>query len=334
LSNFANHNPLKRLTTSQNFRRGFPTIRVTISNAGFPLDGECDPAPTLAAKNTMKTILMSALLLSAACSQAAGNRLLATGGVMDIEGSAGGGAVPWALIAGLGTDEQIGGSGFCTQARQQKFALRACGFAIGFHDRVEVSYARQNFDLDEIIPGESIGVDVAGVKVRLLGDAVFDQDRWYPQLSLGVQYKKNRDFDFVPALLGASDDSGFDIYLAATKVYLAGPFSRTWLLNATARSTRANQFGILGFGGDVENGRTINAELSAAVFLTDAIVIGTEFRQKPDNLGSFGEDDFWDLFAAWFPSKHFSVTAAYTDLGRIAMMPGQHGAYLSLQGSF
>lgn len=45
------------------------------------------------------------------------SRLLATGGVMQIEGSAGGGAVPWALIAGLGTDTQIGGSAFCTSAR-------------------------------------------------------------------------------------------------------------------------------------------------------------------------------------------------------------------------
>jgi len=281
----------------------------------------------------MKAFLICVFALGAACSRAAGDRLLATGGVMEIEGSAGGGAVPWALIAGLGTDEQVGGSSFCTHARQQKFELRSCGLAIGFHDRIEVSYAKQRFDLEEIIPGESIAVDVAGLKVRLLGDAVFEQDRWYPQLSLGLQYKKNRDFDFVPALLGARDDADVDVYLAATKVYLAGPLSRTWLLNATLRSTRANQFGILGFGG-VDNRRSINAELSAAVFLTDEIVAGAEFRQKPDNLSSFGEDDFWDLFGAWFPSKHFSVTAAYTDLGRIAMMPGQHGWYLSLQGSF
>jgi len=282
----------------------------------------------------MKAYLIGAFMFVAASSHASGNRLLATGGVMEIEGSAGGGAVPWALIAGLGTDEQVGASAFCTNARQQKFELRSCGLAIGFHDRVEVSFARQRFDLDEIIPGESIGVDIAGLKVRLLGDAVFDQDRWYPQLSLGLQYKKNRDFDFVPALLGARDDADVDVYLAATKVYLAGPFSRTWLLDATLRATRANQFGILGFGGDAENARSINVELSAAVFLADNLVAGAEFRQKPDNLSSFAEQDYWDVFGAWFPSKHFSVTAAYTDLGRIAMMPGQHGWYLSLQGNF
>jgi hypothetical protein len=266
--------------------------------------------------------------------QAAGNRLLATGGVMQLEGSAGGGLTPWALIAGLGTDEQIGGSGFCTQVQPQKFSLRTCGLALGIRDRVEISVAQQHFDLDEIIAGESITQKVFGVKVRLFGDAVYDQDRWYPQLSLGAQYKKNDDFGFVPALLGARDDADTDVYVSATKVWLAGPWARTWLVNATLRATRANQLGILGFGGDRKNGRSVNAELSTAVFVTDNLVAGAEYRQKPDNLGSFREEDYWDTFVAWFPTKNFSVTTAYADLGQIAMMRGQHGWYLSLQGSF
>jgi Protein of unknown function (DUF3034) len=291
-----------------------------------------------AAMNELRTLLRvflpGALFLSAPVAMADSNRLLATGGVMEIEGSAGGGAVPWALIAGLGTDDQIGGSAFCTNLRPQKFELRVCGAAVGWHDRVELSYANQRFDLDEVIAGESITQNVFGLKVRVLGDAVYDQDRWYPQVSLGVQYKKNDDFAFVPALIGARDDADTDVYLAATKVYLAGPFSRTWLLNATLRATRANQYGILGFGGDRKDSRTLNAELSAAMFVTDTLVAGAEFRQKPDNLSSFPEEDYWDVFAAYFPSKHFSLTAAYTDLGQIAMKPGQHGWYLSLAGSF
>jgi hypothetical protein len=274
------------------------------------------------------------MLMCAGSALAGGNRLLATGGVMPVEGAAGGGLTPWALIAGLGTDEQIGGSAFCTRVQPQKFSLRSCGLAVGIRDRIEISFARQRFDLDEIIPGESISQDVFGVKVRLFGDAVFDQDRWYPQLALGAQYKKNDDFAFVPALLGARDDADLDFYLAATKVWLAGPFSRTWLANVTLRATRANQLGILGFGGDRRDSRSLEAELGTAVFLTDSVVAGAEYRQKPDNLGSFAEDDYWDVFAAWFPTKRVSVTAAYADLGRIAMITGQHGWYLSLQGSF
>jgi hypothetical protein len=290
-----------------------------------------EPSARVATRRLLK-VLLAALAVSPV--MAGGNRLLATGGVAQIEGAAGGGLVPWALIAGLGTDAQIGGSAFCTNVRPQSFALRSCGIALGFHDRVEISVARQRFDLGDIIPAESITQDIAGLKVRLLGDAVFDQDRWYPQLALGLQYKKNRDYDFVPALLGARDDADTDLYLAATKVYLAGPFSRTWLLNATLRATRANQLGILGFGGDRRDSRRVQAEFSAAVFLGDNLVAGAEYRQKPDNLGAFRESDYWDLFAAWFPRKQLSVTAAYADLGQIAMKTGQHGWYLSLQGSF
>jgi hypothetical protein len=283
---------------------------------------------------SLRAVAPCLLLLCAGVTLAGGNRLLATGGVMQVEGAAGGGLTPWALIAGLGTDEQIGGSAFCTQVRPQKFSLRSCGLAIGMHDRVEISFAQQRFDPAEIIPGESIGQKVFGVKVRLLGDAVFDQDRWYPQLALGAQYKKNDDFDFVPALLGARDDADTDLYLTATKVWLAGPFSRTWLVNATLRATRGNQLGILGFGGDRQDSRSLNAEFSTALFLNDSLVAGAEYRQKPDNLTSFVEDDYWDVFAAWFPNKHLSMTGAYADLGQIAMMTGQHGWYLSLQGSF
>ncbi len=194
--------------------------------------------------------------------------------------------------------------------------------------------ARQRFDLGDVVPGEDIGQTIIGAKVRLLGDAVYDQDRWWPQLSLGAQYKKNSDFDFVPQLIGARHATDTDFYLAATKVYLAGPMSRMWLVNATVRATRANQFGILGFGGDRSDRRSLQAEGSVAAFLTDALALGAEYRQKPDKLSAFKEEDAWDAFLAWFPCKNFSVTAAYVDLGNIAVHPAQHGWYLSLQAGF
>ena len=37
------------------------------------------------------------------------SRLLATSGVTEVEGAGGGGLVPWALITGYGTRDQIGG---------------------------------------------------------------------------------------------------------------------------------------------------------------------------------------------------------------------------------
>jgi hypothetical protein len=272
--------------------------------------------------------------LAAAPAAHAGSRLLATGGVTQIEGSAGGGLAPWALIAGLGSDRQIGASASCTRVEPQDFTLDTCALSVGIRDRVELSIARQTFDVSSVIPDTDITQTIVGVKVKLFGDAVYDQDRWYPQVSAGVQYKRNADFAFVPSLLGARRDSDFEPYLAATKVYLAGPFSRTWLVNATLRATRANQLGILGFGGDRSDSRSVVAEMSAAMFVSDSVVVGAEYRQKPDKLGAFEEEDFSDLFVAWFPVKNFSVTAAFVDLGNITIHDNQRAWYLSLQGGF
>jgi len=263
----------------------------------------------------------------------AGDRLLATGGVTQIEGSGGGGLTPWALIAGLGTEDQIGASGSCTRVKPQDFTLETCGLALGIRDRLELSVARQHFDLGTTVPGNTISQSIVGAKLRLLGDAVFDQDRWWPQLALGVQWKHNSDFDVVPRLLGARHADGTDYYLAATKLWLAGPFGRSWLADLTLRATEANQMGLLGFGGD-QGGYRVMTEGSLGVFLSDCLVFGGEYRQKPNNLSAFREQDFSDAFLAYFPFKNLSLTGAYTFLGNIADKPSQHGPYVSLQLSW
>ena len=262
------------------------------------------------------------------------DRLLATGGVTEFEGSGGGGLTPWALITGLGTNGEVGASADCTYLKPQHFALTSCGAAVGLYDRVELSYAHQSFNLDDVAPGRSIEQNVFGAKVRLLGDALIDQDRWWPQVAAGLQYKRNEDYDFIPQAIGARHAAGTDFYLSATKIYLAGPLSRTWLLDLTLRATRANQFGILGFGGDRSDGYSYQPEASVAVFLSDSLVLGGEYRARPDNLSAFREQSAHDAFLAWFPVKYLSLTAAYVDLGNIAIHSDQHAWYLALQGSF
>ena len=266
-------------------------------------------------------------------SHAVSGRLLATGGVTEFEGSGGGGLTPWALITGLETNDQVGASADCTYIKPQHFALTSCGAALGIDNRVEISYTHQTFNLDDVAPGKSIEQNIYGAKVRLLGDAVIDQDRWWPQIAAGLQYKRNEDFGFIPRLIGARSASGTDFYVSATKIVLAGPLSRTWLVDVTVRATKANQFGILGFGGDRDEAYSYEPEASLAVFLTDSLVLGGEYRDKPNNLAAFREQSAHDAFLAWFPWKHVSLTAAYVDLGNIATHAGQHGWYIALQGS-
>ncbi|MEJ0098231.1 MAG: DUF3034 family protein [Pseudomonadota bacterium] len=280
----------------------------------------------------LRTWLFAGLGALASQTGLCGDRLLATGGVMELEGSAGGGLTPWAFIAGLDTDKQVGVSGFCTRVKPDDYKLTSCGAAVGLFDRVELSAARQKFDLGGT--DLSIRVRVLGIKVRAFGDAVFSDNAWLPQIAVGAQFKHNEDYDLVSSLnLGTRSGNGADFYVAATKVWLAGPLGRTWLVNATVRSTRGNQLGILGFGGDAGN-RSLEAEGSVGAFLTDHLVLGAEYRQKPDHLSALREDDYKDVFLAWIPVKYFSVTVAYADLGTIAGKAKQRGSYVSLQGSW
>lgn len=264
-----------------------------------------------------------------------GGKLLLTGGVSQLEGAAGGGLTPWALIGGYGTNEQIGGQAWVSRTQVDDYHLDAYGVAVGLYDRLELSIARQRFDTEAV--GAALGLgqgftleqDIYGLKLRLLGDAVLDQDRWYPQISAGLQYKRNSEGALVRAI-GADRDSSTDYYLAATKLYLA----QSLLLNATLRWTEANQMGLLGYGGDRRSGRSLQTELSAAWLLSRRLAIGAEYRSKPDNLGIASEDDWWDLFIAYAPSKHLSVTLAYVNLGNIVIADDQRGFYLSVQAAF
>ena len=115
--------------------------------------------------------------------------------------------------------------------------------------------------------------------------------------------------------------------MSATKLFLA----QGVLLNGTVRFTKANQIGILGFGGDEHSSYTPQFEVFAAYLLTRKLAIGAEYRSKPDNLGIAHEDDWYDIFLAWTPNRHVSVTVAYADLGNIVIADNQRGVYASVQ---
>ena len=263
------------------------------------------------------------------------SRLLATSGVVQVEGAGGGGLVPWALITGYGTRDQIGGNIHDTVVPLPDFTLNTAGVAAGFYDRLELSYAHEWFDTGKaggrlgLGDGYQFDLDVVGVKVRLYGDAVYDQDAWLPEISVGTELK-SADQHAVLRALGAQSTDGADAYIAATKLFLA----QSLLVDVTIRATKANQFGLLGFGGDADGGYSPQFEGSAAFLVTRRLAIGAELRTKPDNLRFAREGDAYDVFAAYFFNKHVSTTLAFADLGPIARQGDQDGAYLSLELGF
>ena len=295
------------------------------------------------------------------------NKLLLTGGVSQIEGAAGGGLTPWAVIGGYGTNNEVGGNIHYTYAKTSDYKLDSYGFTLGLFDRVEFSVAQQDFDVSNLrgkvrngLGADAIGRDylnmiVVGAKVRVFGEAVLDADTWLPQVAVGVQYKENQDKEFIKsAVVGAKSDHGTDVYIAATKLLL----DKNLLLNGTVRFTKANQFGLLGFGGDKNDSYEPMLEVSAAYLLRKDLAIGAEYRMKPSNLRSplnpalapltgsdnsinLREDDAFDIFVAYAPTKNISLTAAYVYLGNIATVNAvnadyghQDAVYLSAQFGF
>ena len=301
-----------------------------------------------------------ALSLSTACvvllcapAQADTGKLLLTGGVSTIEGAAGGGLTPWAVIGSNATQGETGGSAYLTNVGTRDYGLRGYGAAIGIDDRYELSVAQQEMNTRGTgtalgLPGLHLKQTIVGAKVRVLGDAVLDSDTLTPQVAIGVQFRQlgSTGLDARLDALGAKRH-GTDFYVSATKLLLG----QSLLLNGTLRATKANQNGLLGFGatlGGDESGYRLQPELSAAYLLSKNIAVGAEYRFMRNRLENAGRaaglgnglraSDWKDVFIAWAPNKHFSLTLAWVDLGVIVPATTgnrrQTGYYLSAQAAF
>ena len=300
-------------------------------------------------------VAMTGLLCASAAAPALADtgKLLLTGGVSTIDGAAGGGLTPWAVIGSNATADEIGGSAYLTRVNTHDYGLTGYGAAIGVHDRYEFSLGRQDFNTG--VTGTSLGLPdlhlrqtIVGVKARVAGDAVLDSDNWMPQVAVGAEFKSldSSGLDSTLSALGAKRN-GVDLYVSATKLFLAQGI----LVNGTLRATKANQNGLLGFGatlGTAHDNYHLEPEVSVAYLLSKNIAVGAEYRRMPNNLQDAGRaaglgeglrsQDWKDLFVAWAPTKHLSVTLAYVDLGVIVPATTsnrrQTGTYLSAQLAF
>jgi hypothetical protein len=294
---------------------------------------------------SLGAIAVATLGLAAAPVRAATDKLLLTGGVTSIDGAGGGGLTPWALIGSNATEGEVGGTATLTDVSTKTYNLHVIGAALAVDDRAEISVAHQDFDTGSTgaalgLPALHLQMDVVGAKVRVAGDAVLDSDSPMPQVAVGAEYKALDAGGLAPTLgaLGARTH-GTDWYVSATKLFLA----QGLLVNATLRLTKANQNGLLGFGGTAHEGYSLQPEFSAAWLASRTLAFGAEYRFKPDNLNpsalgaGLKENDWFDAFVAWAPTKHVSLTAAVVDLGRIVPAVAaktQAGGYLSGQLAF
>ena len=287
--------------------------------------------------------------------QAETGKLLLTGGVSSIEGAAGGGLTPWAIIGTNATDDEVGASAFISTAGTKDYGLNVYGAAVGINNRLELSIAQQDFNTRNTgtalgLPGLHLKQTIIGGKVRVLGEAILDSDTPLPQVAVGFQYKQlgSTGLDATLNALGAKR-SGVDFYVSATKLLLG----QNLLLNGTLRATKANQNGLLGYGatlGGNEDKYSLQPEFSVGYLISKNVVIGAEYRFMRNKLetagnvafgagsGALRAQDWKDIFIAWAPSKNVSLTLAYVDLGVIVPATSgnrkQTGYYLSAQLAF
>lgn len=289
--------------------------------------------------STIRTYSLAAGLVAAALGSGA-----AQAAVTNVEGSAGGGLVPWALLHPQGPLVSY------TNVNVNDYKIQSVAVAGTIANMVELSLAKQMVNAPTV--GTALGLDnridmtTFGVKVKLVD---MGKDNAVPQIAIGVQAKSASGaiLDALQTAGAISGKSGTDWYAAATKFVTVG--GKKVVLNGTLRATKANTMGVLGFGGGTINNNNNykwEPEVSAGAFVADNVVLGAEYRAKPNNIGqaAFGiqEKGAWDIFMAYFVNKNMAITAAYANLGQVGpsrtavgtMAAKQDGLYLQLQASF
>ena len=212
--------------------------------------------------------------------------------------------------------------------------------------RLEFSYAQQWINAPEVASAlalnSHLGQSIMGAKYVVVEA---NPHNALPAIAVGVQAKNayGQIVGYLKSAGAIGSTSGVDFYLAATKTIKVG--SVPVVLDGTLRETKANQFGLLGFGGGSygHNAYQLEPEFSAGAFVASNVAIGGEYRYSPNNISSgvagIQEQAKWDIFAALFLNSHFALTGAYVNLGQIgpklpSMTPNQQGLYLQVQGSF
>ena len=138
----------------------------------------------------IKSIGLTAVALSAlaVADVHAGSRLLATSGVTQLEGGAGGGLTPWAVISGYAEEGEYSVGAFHTSTDVQDFRLKVNGVSASYDNRFEVSAALQSFEIKGV--AGDLRQEIYGAKYRIYGDVIYTA---LPQFAAGIQYKRLLD---------------------------------------------------------------------------------------------------------------------------------------------
>ena len=151
---------------------------------------------------------------------------------------------------------------------------------------------------------------------------------WMPAVTLGAHFKWNDGLDDIDyqtsglcGALGADHESGTEFTAVATKT-IANWLPRPIIVSAGLRNGDGIHTGLLGFAGQ----RKTTFEGSFIYFLTDKLLLASEYRQKSDLLDQCrlggehlikAENDWWDIALAYVVNDRMTIAGGYADFGNV-----------------
>jgi hypothetical protein len=283
-----------------------------------------------------KTVLMASVVLAALCVTTYGEPPLPT---HQVEGNSGVFITPVAYLANPAEPNHVFGlpsiSG--TYAHLEKKDFESFVVTENLWGRVELGYALERVGLGDWPHEvkEATGLRVQdqaflhnfNARLMVIKEGSFDCP-WTPAVTLGAHLKWEQDLDDINKqlngtcdLLGADHDTGIEFTALATKT-IQKVLPKPLIVTAGVRNGDAIQTGLLGFAGD----RRFTVEGSLIYFLTDKLLIATEYRQKPDLMHPCTvadhelvkhESDWWDIALAYVVNDHLTVAGGYANFGNI-----------------
>jgi len=165
------------------------------------------------------------------------------------------------------------------------------------------------------------------LRYNILPEGSFDHD-WMPAVTIGSHFKWNDGLSTINRQLGGACDAlgadhtfGTEFTLTVSKT-ITGLLPNQMILSAGLRNSDAIHTGLLGFAGE----RKTTFEGSIIYFLSDTLLLATEYRQKSDLLDQCtaggkdlikAENDWWDICLAYILNDQTTIAGGYANFGNV-----------------
>jgi len=160
-------------------------------------------------------------------------------------------------------------------------------------------------------------------RYMIIEEGGFDR-AWMPAVTFGAHFKWNEGLDTINKQtagfchsLGADHDFGTEFTAVATKT-ITDWLPKPLIVSAGLRNGDGIHTGLLGFAGE----RRTTFEGSIIYFLTDRLLLASEYRQKSSLCGTYGnlvraENDWWDICLAYVVNDNLTIAGGYANFGNV-----------------